>query len=346
MKALRKTAQGAGHVAVVDVPDPLPGKNQVRIRVACAGICGTDLHIFHGDFAKVRPPVTLGHEVAGTVDAVGEGVTAWQPGDRVTVESEAHTCGKCHACRNGRANLCAERLALGYGVDGGFADALVVRQSALHRLPDRVSFQEGALSEPLTVAVHAVSERSSLKSGEWALITGPGPIGLLVLQVVRAAGGYAIVTGTARDAERLRLAYELGAEATVQVDEEDLASRIEQITEGQGVASAFECSGVGAAIGDCLACVQSGGEIIQIGLYGQSISLDMDQVAMREIVLKGAFVHTSETWKKAIALMDNKAVNLKVLVSGTFPITTWQEAFRLSEAGEGIKYLLYPEDIV
>lgn len=346
MKALRKTAQGAGHVTVVDVPDPLPGKNQVRIRVACAGICGTDLHIFHGDFAKVRPPVTLGHEVAGTVDAVGEGVTAWRPGDRVTVESEAHTCGRCEMCTSGRANLCADRLALGYGVDGGFADALVVRQSALHRLPDRVSFQEGALSEPLTVAVHAVSERSSLKSGEWALITGPGPIGLLVFQVVRAAGGYAIVTGTARDAERLRLADELGAEATVQVDEEDLASRIEQITEGQGVASAFECSGVGAAIGDCLACVQSGGEIVQIGLYGQSISLDMDQVAMREIVLKGAFVHTSETWKKAIALMDTQSVNLKALVSGTFPISTWQEAFRRSEAGEGIKYLLYPEDIV
>jgi L-iditol 2-dehydrogenase len=346
MKALRKTATGSGHVAVVDVPELLPIKNQVRIRVACAGICGTDLHIFHGDFAKVRPPVTLGHEVAGTVDAVGEGVTAWRPGDRVTVESEAHTCGRCQMCRSGRANLCAERLALGYGVDGGFADALVVRQSALHRLPDSVSFQEGALSEPLTVAVHAVSERSSLKSGGWALITGPGPIGLLVLQVVRAAGGHAIITGTARDAERLRLADELGAEATVQVDEEDLASRIEQITEGQGVASAFECSGVGAAIDDCLTCVQSGGEIVQIGLYGRPISLDMDQVAMREIALKGAFVHTNETWKKAIALMDTQAVNLKKLVSGTFPISAWQEAFHRSESGEGIKYLLYPEDII
>ncbi|MBC2734761.1 MAG: alcohol dehydrogenase catalytic domain-containing protein [Desulfobacteraceae bacterium] len=346
MKALRKTAKGAGHVAVVEVPEPFPGKNQVRIRVACAGICGTDLHIFHGDFAKVRPPVTLGHEVAGTVDAVGEGVTAWQPGDRVTVESEAHTCGRCEMCTSGRANLCADRLALGYGVDGGFADALVVRQSALHRLPDRVSFQEGALSEPLTVAVHAVSERSRLKSGDWALITGPGPIGLLVLQVVRAAGGHAIVTGTARDAGRLQLAKKLGAEAAVRVDEEDLPLRVAQITEGQMVASAFECSGVGAAIGDCLTCLRSGGEIVQVGLYGRPISLDMDQVAMREIVLKGAFVHTSETWKKAIALMAVQAVDLSVLVSENFSIHAWEEAFRRSESGEGIKYLLSPEETV
>ena len=316
----------------------------MRIRVACAGICGTDLHIFHGDFAKVRPPVTLGHEVAGTVDAVGDGVTTWRPGDRVTVESEAHTCGRCQLCKSGRANLCADRLALGYGVDGGFADALVVRQSALHRLPDGVSFQEGALCEPLTVAVHAVSERSRLESGDWVLITGPGPIGLLVLQVVIAAGGHVIVTGTARDAGRLQLAETLGAEVTVRIDEQDLQSRVAQITQGQGVASAFECSGVGAAISDCLTCVRSGGEIVQVGLYGRPVSVDMDQVAMREIVLKGAFVHTNETWKKAIALMAAKAVDLSALVSGRFAIHAWKEAFRRSESGEGIKYLLYPEE--
>lgn len=342
MKALRKTAKGPGHVAVVDVPEPLPQKDQVRIRVACAGICGTDLHIFHGDFAKVRPPVTLGHEVAGTVDVVGEGVTTWRPGDRVTVESEAHTCGRCPMCRSGRANLCAERLALGYGVDGGFADALVVRQSALHRLPDGVSFQEGALSEPLTVAVHAVSERSGMTSGDWVLITGPGPIGLLVLQVVMATGGHGIVTGTARDEDRLQLAEKLGAAATVRVDREDLPSRVAQITEDRGVASAFECSGVAAAIDDCLRCVSSGGEIIQVGLYGRPVSIDMDQAAMREIVLKGAFVHTNETWKKAIDLMTTGVIDLNAMVSGKFAIQAWEEAFRRSESGEGIKYLLYP----
>jgi L-iditol 2-dehydrogenase len=343
MKALQKTAMGPGHVAVVEVPEPEPGRNQVRIRTARAGICGTDLHILHGAFAKVRPPVTLGHEVAGTVDAVGEGVIDWRPGDRVTVESEAQSCGGCSMCRSGRSNLCPDRLALGYGVDGGFADALVVRRDALHRLPDGVSFQEGALCEPLAVAVHAVSERSRVEPGDWVLVTGPGPIGLLVLQVARDAGGNVIITGTGRDQERLRLAENLGAQAVVQVDAEDLQERVAQITGGRLPTLAFECSGVGAAVNDCLACLRNGGEMIQVGLCGCSIPVEMDRIALKEIVLKGAFVHTRETWKRALALMAAKRIDLGALVSGEFGIDSWEEAFRLSESGQGVKYLLYPE---
>ena len=345
MKALRKTAQGAGHVEIVDVPEPVPQKNQVRLRVAFGGICGTDLHIYRGEFAKVRPPVTLGHELSGIVDKVGEGVTHWQSGDRVTVESEAHRCGACAHCRSGRTNLCTERLALGYGVDGGFAEAIVVRQSALHRLPENTSLAEGALCEPLTVAVHAVQERSSVRPGDWTLVAGPGPIGLLVLQVVRAAGGHVIVSGTAEDRDRLRLAEKLGAAAVVQVDLVDLRDQVDSLTQGDGVASAFECSGAVPAMGDCLRCVRSGGEIVQVGLYGTGVRLDVDQVAMREITLKGSFVDTHETWSKAIELMVTGAVDLQALISADFPIAQWKEAFQRSESARGIKYLLHPGEV-
>ena len=336
MKALRKTAQGPGHVEIVDVPEPVPQENQVRLRVAFGGICGTDLHIYHGKFAKVRPPVTLGHEVSGIVDAVGAGVTRWQPGDRVTVESEARSCGACEHCRSERANLCAERLALGYGVDGGFAEAIVVRQSALHRLPEGVSLEEGALCEPLSVAVHAVCERSRMQAGDSVLVTGPGPIGLLVLQVARAAGGRVIVTGTAQDSDRLRLAERLGAAAAVQVDLVDLRDQVDNLTQGEGVASAFECSGVAQAMRDCLRSVRSGGEIVQVGLYGDRILVDTDQFAIREITLRGAFVHTHETWNKAIELMLAGAVDLNALISGSFPISQWEDAFQRSESAQGI----------
>ena len=345
MKALCKTAHGPGHVAIVDVPEPVPQKNQVRLRVAFGGICGTDLHIYHGKFSKVRPPVTLGHELSGIVDRIGEGVTRWRPGDQVTVESEAHSCGDCVHCRNGRPNLCTERLALGYGVDGGFAEAIVVRQSALHRLPENVSLEEGALCEPLSVAVHAVKERSCMQAGDWILVTGPGPIGLLVLQVARAAGGRVIVTGTAQDSDRLRLAEKLGAAAAVQIDLVDLRDQIDVLTQGEGMALAFECSGVAPAMSDCLRCVRSGGEIVQVGLYGAGVLLDVDQFAMREISLKGAFVHTHETWTKAIELMAAGAVDLKALISGNFPIDQWKEAFQRSESAQGIKYLLHPGEI-
>jgi L-iditol 2-dehydrogenase len=346
MKALRKTELGPGHLSIVEIPEPFPGKDEVRIRVMSAGICGTDLHIFHGDFAKVRPPVTLGHELAGIIDAVGEGVSDWQIGDPVTVESEAYVCGHCFMCCSGRTNLCTKRLALGYGKDGGFAEALVVRQSALHRLPHEVSFQEGALCEPLAVAVHAVCERSRINAGDWALITGPGPIGLLVLQVVRAVQGRAIVTGTAHDSERLLLAKKLGAEAALEVDSEQIGPYVEELTCGKGVTSAFECSGVSAGIADCITYVQSGGEVIQVGLFGGSITVNLDHLAMREISLKGAFVHTHATWEKTISLVEEKKIDLKTLISGIFPLGQWREAFRRAEEGEGIKYLLYPEEFV
>lgn len=342
MRALRKTTAGPGNVEIVDIPEPAPQKNQVRLRVAFAGICGTDLHIYHGKFAKVRPPVTLGHEISGVVDAVGEGVTRWRPGDRVTVESEAHRCGTCAHCRSGRTNLCAERLALGYGVDGGFAEVIIVRQSALHRLPEDVSLEEGALCEPLSVAVHAVLERSRMKGGDWVLVTGPGPIGLLVLQVARSVGGRVILTGTTQDSYRLRLAEKLGAKAAVQVDLVDLRDQVDELTNGEGVALAFECSGVAPAMSDCLRCVHGGGEIVQVGLYGTGVLLDVDQFAMREITLKGAFVHTHETWNKAIELMEAGAVDLKALISGRFPMAQWEEAFQCAESAKGVKYLIYP----
>ncbi|NQU04006.1 MAG: zinc-binding dehydrogenase [Syntrophaceae bacterium] len=342
MKALRKLSGGSGNVAVVETPVPVPEEDQVLIRVERAGICGTDLHIFHGLFSKVKPPVTLGHEISGTVEALGCDVTGWRSGDKVTVESEAYSCGKCQLCESGFSSLCPDRLALGYGVDGGFASFLAVRKTALHRLPEGATFQEGALCEPLTVAVHAVLERSNLEKGSWTLVTGPGPIGLLVDQVARHKGAKVIMTGTDKDQKRLQVARSLGVDAVINVDRDDLQKEVMELTSGQGVETAFECSGVGAAINDCLACVKRRGEIIQVGLSGRFVEMDVDQVAMKEITLKGAFVHNHESWIKAIALLAEGAIDLNSLVSGEYPITEWQEAFRLSEEGSGIKYLLYP----
>lgn len=325
------------------MPDPVPGEGQVLINVKRAGICGTDLHIYHGLFSKVRPPVTLGHEISGSVVAVGPGVSGWNPGDPVTVESEAFSCGKCQLCTSGFTNLCPDRLALGYGVDGGFATYLVARHTALHRLPEGISFLEGALCEPLAVAVHAVMERVDLQKGSWALITGPGPIGLLVLEVAHLAGGRIIIAGTRKDQVRLQIAADLGADAVIQVDRTDLGAQVETLTEGRGVSTAFECSGSGKALADCVECTARRGAIVQVGLFGGKVEADLDGIAMKEIELKGAFTHNHQTWNKAIALLASKAIDLRVLISGEFSIFDWEEAFRLSEEGAGIKYLLHPE---
>ncbi|MCF8042912.1 MAG: alcohol dehydrogenase catalytic domain-containing protein, partial [Desulfarculaceae bacterium] len=153
MKALRKLAGGEGNVELVDIPTSQPGPGQVLLKVKSVGICGTDLHIWEGRFDKVRPPVTLGHEFAGEVAELGAEVSGWQKGQRVVSESQASSCGACVYCDEGQSNLCPERLAYGYGVDGGMAEYAVVRAGGLHALPESVSFQQGAMVEPLAVAV-------------------------------------------------------------------------------------------------------------------------------------------------------------------------------------------------
>lgn len=344
MKALRKLSHGENQVKLVDVSEPVPGYKEILIKVERAGICGTDLHILHDQFSKVRPPVTLGHEFAGVVTDVGPGAAGWAPGDRVAIESEAFSCGQCPYCASGLTNLCPERLAYGYSVDGGFAFYVTVRHNGLHRLPVQVTFQEGALCEPLAVAVHAVIERGATRADELVLVTGPGPIGLMVLQVAKYTDAQVVITGTEKDAPRLKIAADMGADHIVNVAGNDLGDVIRDLSGGYGVDAAFECSGSPAGLHDCMAYVKRSGRIVQVGLFGRSIEIDMDQVALKEVALKGAFTHNHKTWSKAIDLLASKKLDLKPMVSAEFALKDWQEAFRLSESGAGSKYLLCPSN--
>jgi L-iditol 2-dehydrogenase len=343
MNALRKLRRGPGQIEVVAIPRPVPQPGEVLVAVRYAGICGTDLHIRHDLYSHLEPPVTLGHEFSGVVAEAGAGVCGWQAGDRVTVESAAAFCGHCEHCRRGDTQCCAGRKAFGISRDGAFADFVVARQDALHRLPDHVSFREAALTEPLAVAVHAVMERSSLGRGQVALVTGPGTIGQLVAQVARAAGASVVLAGTTQDGERLELAGRLGAEHVVFSDRQDLRGAVDSVTAGRGVDAAFECAGVAPAVRDCLAAVRKGGEVVQVGLTGRRVELPYDEICLKEITLKGSFTHNHRTWTRAVALLAESRVELGPLISGEFPIAEWQKAFELCEKGAGLKYLLYPD---
>ena len=232
MKALRKLGHDAGLIEVQEVPKPEPKPGEVLLQVKLAGVCFTDIHIWHGEFPKLKPPVTLCHECCGVVAELGDGVEGWRPGDRVTTESEAFTCGECRFCRAGLNQLCDQRTALGYATDGAFAQFMRVRASALHRLPDNVSFTAGAVSEPLAVGVHAVMEIGRIQPDEWVLVTGPGTIGLITMQVARALGAKVAITGTAQDASRLELAARLGAEHCIQVESGDQFKLAAELNEG------------------------------------------------------------------------------------------------------------------
>jgi L-iditol 2-dehydrogenase len=342
MKAVMKVAPGAGNVELRDIDEPSPGPGQVKIRVRAAGICGTDLHIYKDEF-RSRPPVVLGHEIAGEIAEVAPDILGIQPGMRVTTETYYATCGICMYCRRGQPNLCLNRLSIGSGVNGGFTQYVIVPAKNIHVLPENIDFQAGALTEPLACVVHGVLTTPTVTPGDVAVIAGPGAIGLLTLQVVKAAGATAIMLGTDGDEHRLQLARELGADHAVNVQRESSERLIASITqEGLGADVVYECSGAGPAADQLLRLARRRGRYVQIGLFGKPIAWDMDQVCYKELVVTGSNASVPSAWDKALRLLANGTVRTDSLITSSYPVTDWEQAFQTFETRHGIKTLLTP----
>ncbi len=327
MLALRKLSESDQNLKLCEVPEPTPAADQVVLNVAAAGICGTDIHILKGEY-RSKPPVTLGHEVAGTIAALGEAVSGWELGQRVVSETYYSVCGHCSYCRSGRPNLCSQRNSIGSMVDGGFAEKLLVPASNLHALPDSLDFPEAALIEPLACVVRGVLELGSITAGDLAVITGPGPIGLLALQVAKAAGAQVMMIGTAADKERLALAQSLQADWVMAstADPETNARRVLELL-GKNADVVIECSGAALAADLLLRSIKKAGHYIQLGLYGQRLSFDLDVLCYKELSVSGSFATVPSSWARAIALAASKAVSLKALVGASYPLSAWERAF-------------------
>lgn len=344
MKAVVKVARGKGFVQLRDVPVPEPGPGQVRVRVAYAGLCASDLHIFDDDIAiAIRPPVVMGHELSGTVDAPGAGVTGWRPGERVVAEANYEVCGACRFCASGFYNLCPSRRVLGYWHDGAFAPFVVVPAHRLHRLPDAVGFREGALVEPTACVVHGMCELVPIARGESVLVTGPGAIGLTAVQVAKAAGARVLVSGTPADRARLDLAASLGADAAVDVAATGLAAAVADFTGGAGVDVAVECSGNDRAVRDSIAALRRQGRFLQLGLLGREMQLDFDQVLLKELAVTGSISSRDVSWRRAIAMIERGEIRPGALVSSVFPLEQWEEAFAMHRGRTGLKILFSPQ---
>ena len=251
-------------------------------------------------------------------------------------------CGRCRYCLTGNVLMCEQRLSIGHGVDGAFARYVVVPADMVRPVPQGVDLRHAALAEPLAVAVHAVAERSRIAAGDTVLVSGVGPIGLLVLQVALAQGGRVLAAGTARDGRRLDLARRLGAEAIVNVDAEDPVSAAREWTAGAGVDVAFECAGAPRSLDACLRAVRRIGTLVQVGLMGRRIECDYEQVAMREIFVTGTYGSSLMSWPRALALLAQGRVQAAALISDVLPLTAWEEGFRKTAAQESIKVLLEP----
>ncbi|MBE7555525.1 MAG: zinc-binding dehydrogenase [Anaerolineales bacterium] len=340
MKGVAKIAPGEGNVALVDAPEPQVLPRHVLIEVKAAGICGTDLHIYHDEF-KSTPPVIMGHEVAGVVVEVGEGVESCRPGDRVTSETYFYVCGQCQFCREGLINLCPSRRSIGSRANGAFTRYLLVPQQNIHHLPDSVDEQAGALTEPLACCVRAL-ELTRVEPGETAVISGPGAIGLLMMQVVKAAGARVIVLGTNADEARLEKAAQIGADFVFNIQTADTLTTIREMTNGLGADVVFECAGAAPSAQHCLDLVRRQGRYAQVGLFGKPIAWDLEQVCYKELKVSGSNATVPSAWRKAVALLATGQVQVGPLISNVMPISEWQHAFNLFEQRQGHKIILTP----
>ena len=339
MRALVKRMPGPGAIELLEVAEPAPGRGEVLIRVHAAGICGTDLHILHGrPPVELRYPVVLGHELAGVIAAVGPEVAALRPGDPVVAETTFTRCGRCPACRRGAYTLCPERRTIGTYHDGAFAPLVVVPAWAVHRLRPETDRAHAALAEPLAVACHALVERSAVAPGERVLVSGPGPVGLACLAVACQAGGRVAVAGAAGDEARLACAARLGAEASGGWDDPGLADWL-----ADGVDLLVEASGAERALASGVPHVRAGGRVVQLGLFGEPVRVDLDRWVLREITWIPSVSQTHGSWRIAVKLIESGLVDLTPMISGRFPLARWAEAFRMAETRGGVKVLLLPD---
>lgn len=341
MKALVKTKEGPGNVCLMEVAEPKAGPGEVKIRVAAVGICGTDVKIYHGETWS-NPPVILGHEFSGVVYEIGQGVTKVKVGDRVVSETAQKICGNCYYCNTSNQLMCPERLSIGYGTDGAMAPFCVVRESIIHKLPESVSLDDGAVCEPAAVAVHAVYDSVKLYPTDLVVIMGPGPIGLLVAQVAKSFGCKTVLTGTDKDLDRLELGVKLGIHHVFDSTKIDLVEEVNKLTAGMGADVVYDCTGAAPAIRSGMSALKKMGKLVQVGLTKQNMEIEYALLTQREISIIGTFGHNWKAWDTAIQLIREGKLNVSAIVTHHFKLEEWQEAFAIAEKQEGIKLLLHP----
>lgn len=344
MKALVKKAKGKGQIELLDYPIPQVKEGYVLLRIEVAGICGSDLKIYN-DEHPYFPPVILGHEFSGEVVGVGPGVQGWKKGDRVVSEVHGLICGHCRFCLSGEKHVCPSKRALGWGIDGGFAEYVSIPSWLLHRMPDGLSFEEAALMEPLAIAVHGILERAKVEPEDFVVVLGCGPIGLLALQVAKAEGASQVfITGVNSDEKlRLKLAKALGADRTINVQKEDPVELVKEATGGTGADLVIELSGSPAAIRQGLGMVRTHGRFLAIGIpVEQEVGIPWKEIIFKAPSLIFHFSSCYSSWERGLSLLGHKKVNVKSLISKVLPMKDWEEGFSLAKSGEAIKVLLKP----
>jgi L-iditol 2-dehydrogenase len=329
MSAIVKSGPGPEAVVLEQIPEPTAIAGFARVRVIATGICGTDIHVAHDEYAH-EAPVVMGHEILGVVESVGDDVDAAWVGVRVACETYYSSCEKCDWCRTGRRNLCPFRRSLGSFENGGFARFVVMPVLNLHRLPDYLGEFDGVLAEPLACVAQCLLDPSIVNAGDRVLVIGPGAMGQLAAQVVKAQGGNVVLAGLEKDADRLAVAASLGIGTMTTVPDADSYDVV------------IECSGSSPGAANALRAARRGARYVQVGIFGREVTLPFDTVLYKELQVTSGFASTAASWRRTMALIEQRLVTLGPLVTRIVPIEDFAAAFDAAAAGDGIKTVIVP----
>ncbi|WP_224450394.1 zinc-binding dehydrogenase [Haloprofundus salilacus] len=323
----------------VEVPEIKDG--QALLRVEAVGVCGSDIHQWHGSNSwEVNYPVTLGHEFGGVIEEIDSDDDEFQPGDRVVSETAAVIDEKNPLSRQGKYNLDPTRLGFGYGVDGAMASYVAVPERCLHHVPEGLPMEQAALTEPCSVAYNAVVENGDVKPGNDVLIIGPGQIGLLATTMAAESGASnVVVNGLPQDAERLETAYEMGATDTV---EGELGDYVDELGDGLGFDCVIDASGVMATFETAMAAVRPNGHITKVGWGPQDLNATLDPIVGKGVTVQGSFSHNWSVWENVLTMLSTGQIDVEPIIGNVAPLSEWRECFEGMHDREYVKCVLKP----
>ncbi len=312
---LQQVMTAPGQIIFQEVPVPEPAKGQVLIKIMKIGVCGSDIHVYHGEHPFTSYPVTQGHEVSGEIAKLGEGVTGFEPGQKVTIQPQV-VCGQCHPCRHGKYNLCEELKVMGFQTTGTASHYFAVDAAKVTPLPQDMSFDEGAMIEPLAVAVHAV-KRAGDVTGQKIAVLGAGPIGILVAQTAKGMGAHSVMITDVSDI-RLAKAKECGVDFTVNTKAADF---------GDAMTRHFG-PGNNITMGQAIRYARKGSAIILVAVFAGEARVDLAVLNDHELDLNTSMMYRNEDYLEAIRLVNEKKVALAPLVSKHFPFRDYLKAYQ------------------
>lgn len=321
----RATMTAPGIIAITDIPDrPVPGPDEVLLRIRRIGVCGSDVHVNHGRHPFTSYPVIQGHEFAGVIELVGSNVTGLRPGTKATATPQV-TCGRCAPCRRGDYHICDHLKVQGFQAPGCAQDFFVTRAERIVPLPDSFTFEQGALVEPVAVGVHATARVRAVRDRQ-VVVLGAGPIGNLLSQVVKAEGGQVLITDVSE--HRLEIARACGIDNVSNATQEPLRDAAVRVFGPAGFDLAFDCAGAQAAIAAAVENLQKGGTLVLVAVYGEQPRVNTGLIQDRELTVTGTLMYRHADFVRAVDLIRSGEVRTAPLETAHFPLEQYGDAYR------------------